>query len=182
MYLFLWSLSRSRYSLSMSDSILFLIITGYALNMVIYLIIALISSVCVSTFLDFMILTHVASIIIALSFYISLSTWVIFFSASEGILPSAGCGIKFYLILGASKSVLSFNTSFGSSSFGTFGLAFAIILVFGLQRRKIDSLKSLSAICVFCLHSATVNWSCSLNRLSTAAWKQLTYNWYFFFK
>ena len=152
MYLFLWSLSRSKYSLSIRDSILFLIIYGYAWNIVIYLMIALKSSVCVSTFLDFMILTQVASMIIALSFCISLSTWVMFFSASVGILPSAGYGIKFCLIFGDSKSGFSFRISFGSSSLGTFGFPLEIILDFGLQRRKIDSVKALSAIYVFSLH------------------------------
>jgi len=170
MYLFLWSLSRSRYSLSMSDSILFLIILGYALNIVIYLIMAPKSSVCVSTFLDFIILTQVASMTIALSFYISLSTWVMFFSASVGILPSAGWGIKFCLILGDSNYSLSLRISFGSSSLGTFGFYFEIIFDFGLQRRNIDSLKDLSAIWVFYLHSPTVSSSWSLNRVNTLAW------------
>ena len=69
-----------------------------------------------------------------------------FLSASPWILPRAGCGIKFYLMLFESKSGFSFSISLGSSSFGIFGLALDIILDFGLQRRKIDSENALSEI------------------------------------
>jgi len=45
-----------------------------------------------------------------------------------------------------SKSSLSRRISFGSSSFGIFGLALEMIFDLGLQRRMIDSANNLSLI------------------------------------
>ena len=126
--------SLFKYSLSINDSILVLIIPGYGKKIVICLMTSCINSLCLNVFLLFMILTTTASIIFYLSSLISLSST---FSPS---VFSAVCflwlfyGMKLTLMLLFEKDMLTLTFSSGANC-GFLRLSLLRSLVLGLQRK-----------------------------------------------
>ena len=145
MYLLLSFSSLLRYSLSISDSILCLIICGWGKNIVICLITSSNSWLCFSVFLAFMTLTITASMMFCLSILISLSST---FSASVLSVVFFLCvtaGTKFTLMLGFENPWLTDTFSAGVNwGFLEFSLSSNFCL--GLHKNNKALLSSYSGI------------------------------------